>query len=80
MLEALASAIAARGDPSKLPAEYGYEEVAVAAGGLEEGAIGVPGIGLAREHLGHKIEHRVDLALMRVDLSQVANALAGFDL
>ncbi len=65
-------------DGRQLAAHYLQQEVPRAAGRFEELDIG-PCCG-RQEHVGDQIEHRFNLTLMRVDLGQIADAVARPDL
>ncbi|MCO5326570.1 MAG: hypothetical protein M9964_05860 [Solirubrobacterales bacterium] len=76
VLHPLRASVAVFGDERELPPEDLDQEVSGPAGRLEEAAIDVLRVLDRGEHVRHEVEHRVDLALMRVDLSEVSDALA----
>ena len=80
VLESLAAAVAAGVTNASLRRKDLLQEVAEPAGGLQERAVRVAWIGLAREHVRNQVEHRVDLALVRVDLGEVADPRSRLDL
>src|SRR5215218_1278845 len=80
MLKALPSPIAPAGYVLELAPQDLDQEVAVPAGRLEEGAVRVARIPTAGKHVRHQVEHRLDLALVRIDLCQPPDPLPRPDL
>ncbi len=65
-------------DGRELPAQDLDQEVAGTTSRLEE--LEFNSGERVRKHLRDEVEHRVDLTLMRVDLSQIPNSLTSLDL
>jgi hypothetical protein len=80
VLVPLSAPVALAGNKPEFSPKDLLEEISRSAGGLKEPAVGIRWVRLRGEHVGDKIEHGVDLALVGVDLCKVPHALARLDL